>query len=128
MGACGCGDFNPLDSFKVDDKVMATEIYSGCEYCDTGVIFSLYLYTPEAARNWHLLPEEEMKADDTPDGATRHYPLVGPEDLFESFKTVFDREYVEGEDGYESPLDFVKEFSLEILQGAFERRLEMKEK
>ena len=127
MGVCGCGSFNPRDSFKVGDKVMATEIYPGCDYCDTGVVFSLYLFTPEEAENWCLHPQEELKTEECY-GDPRNYPLVGPEDLFESFKEVFDRNYVEGEDGFESPLDFVKEFSLEILQGAFCRRLQMKEK
>ena len=128
MGECGCGNFNPQDSFKVGDKVMATEVYYGCDYCNTGICLSLYLFTPEAAERWSLLPIEEMKDDGNLVGGVRHYPLVGPEDLFESFKEMFDRNYIEGEDGFESPLDFVKEFSLEILQGAFRRRLQMKEK
>jgi len=59
MGECGCGETRPYKIVEIGGNVMVIEIYRGCEYCDTGLIVSLHLHTPESAAEFDFVPEEK---------------------------------------------------------------------
>lgn len=87
MGQCGCGDLSPRDVFKIGQKVMAVEVYKGCDDCDTGVVLTLNLFNPSNAKECDLKPKKEFKTDKYGYNSV-HYPLLGKSDLIEAAREL----------------------------------------
>lgn len=113
MGECGCGETRPYKIVEIGDNVMVIEIYRGCEYCDTGLIVSLHLHTPESAAEFDFVPEEKFEPGEY--GTTLDFPLLGGEDLAEAARQMKADEYFGG-NGYDSMTDWLDDYGLELLQ------------
>jgi len=115
MGQCGCGDFSPEEVVKFGNHILAIEIYPGCDDCETGLISTLHVFTPEYAADWRLEPEKEFKPDQYGQ-AQIDIPLMGKEDLIEALNKI--REEVDPEE-YDNFEDFLQDYGLRLLQEAF---------
>ena len=81
MCECGCGEMDPWKVVRVGKNVLVIDKYQGCGYCDTGLVVSLHIFTPEEAETHGLAePERELAPDEHGYGVL-HVPVVGPEDL-----------------------------------------------
>lgn len=121
MGECGCGEFQPYESFKIGDSILSLEIYKGCEYCNTGLMVTLNAFTPEEAENWQL--EDVKEIDPKEKGWLQHdFPLLGKEDLLAALEEI-QKEIDVSE--YGSFEDFLKDYGLELIQKGVRNRLKI---
>jgi hypothetical protein len=120
MGECGCGETRPYKIVEIGGNVMVVEIYRGCEYCDTGLIVSLHLHTPESATDFDFVPEEKFEPGEY--GTRLDFPLLSGEDLAEAARQMKADEYFGG-NGYDSMTDWLDDYGLELLQRAVRLRL-----
>lgn len=119
MGQCGCGELQPRDVLKVGGKVMAVEVYKGCEICDTGVMLTLNLFNPSRAKEHDLKPRREFKTDKHGFGFV-DYPLLGKDDLIEAVKEL--EKAGEVIDNYDNLVDWFRDNGLFMLQKAISIR------
>ncbi|MGA2160091.1 MAG: hypothetical protein ABSG90_12875 [Dehalococcoidia bacterium] len=119
MGECGCGEMIPHKVFKIGNRILAVEIYRGCQDCCTGITVTLNLFTKKEWKTWDIEPDAEFKVDEH-GYAQIAFPIIEQEDLVavaksEEYQNIFD-----GENGYENLEDFFHDEGLRILQEAVE--------
>ena len=71
MGACGCGDYQPMFRVPGPDGIMyALEVYAGCEYCSTGPGVMIHRHGETGRRDWDVdqLPELPFHDLGAPEG------------------------------------------------------------
>lgn len=71
MGACGCGDYQPMFQFPGPDGVVyALEFYTGCEDCGEGPGVVIHRHGAEGRRTWGVddLPELPFHDLGAPEG------------------------------------------------------------
>lgn len=71
MGACGCGDYQPMFRFPgPDGTVYALEVYAGCGDCATGPGVMIHRHGEEGRRDWDVdhLPELPFHDLGAPEG------------------------------------------------------------
>jgi hypothetical protein len=121
MGECGCGSTVPHKILKVGKSVMYVELYRGCDYCDTGIMVTVGMVTPDVAEMNGWKPDEIFEAGK--DGWSQFdFPIISPEDLIDAVKKMKCNDAV-GEGGYDSLTDWLQDSGLELLQTAVRLRV-----
>ena len=115
MGECGCGETRPHKVVDLGDSVMVVEIYTGCRYCETGVMVTLHKLTYEEAKKWDWEPNTRFERDDL--GISQlNFPIISQEDLISAAKQM----------GFQDGDQLLEDFSesgLELLQRAVWHRI-----
>jgi len=119
MGECGCGAFSARKIVRVGNRILAVEIYPGCDYCCTGVVVTLHVFTLKDAKAFSLETAEPFEPDEY-GHAQIDIPLIGPDDLLHAAKEIGE---TVGPDGYKNLIDYLSDNSLRLLQiGIHHRR------
>ncbi len=87
MGACGCGELQPLARLKADkNKWYLLEVYPGCTYCGTswGVGVTLIKENRDFDEEWGSVPIIELNKNLDQWG----FPILDTEILKQEFKDV----------------------------------------
>ena len=113
MGECGCGEMTNYDAYKIGDYILAIEKYLGCEYCHTGLMVSLHLFTEENADIFFIETDKEFKTDKF-GYAQLNFPIIGPEELVKAVRQI----KLGGVDlsQYEDLEDIFEDVGLELLR------------
>lgn len=122
MCECGCNNLSINKALKVGENILIVEIYPGCTDCGSGIVFSLYLFTPDEAENYGVdLDEIEEFLPDRFGFSQQDFPLVGQEDLVEAVDLLEDGDPIES--GYCSTFkECLSEIGLELLQKGIDIR------
>ncbi len=60
MGECGCGTWDDLRQVvRSGNRILVTEVYHGCEYCNTGVAVSVHAISQADADAFMLEPSDD---------------------------------------------------------------------
>ena len=60
MGECGCGTWDDLRQVvRSGKRILVTEVYPGCEYCNTGVAVSVHAISQAEADAFMLEPSDD---------------------------------------------------------------------
>ena len=82
MGECGCSEIQQVAGlFRVRDFCMVVEIYTGCEYCQTGLAVGLYAFTEDEARELFFEETDKEFSPSTVETAVKNIPIVDQSDL-----------------------------------------------
>lgn len=123
MGQCGCGDFTYNKAHKVGGKILAQQIYYGCQYCDTPAGVVLHLMSPKEAKNWGVTPEGHFPMDtDSKDYGMLCIPVIHPTQLVEAARHP-EFESMCGEidlSEYDSLAELLQDIGLPLLQVAMD--------
>lgn len=87
MGECGCSEMTNYEAYKIGDYILAVESYLGCEYCHTGLMISLHLFTEENAKDFLIETDREFKPDKY-GHAQLDFPIIGSNELIKAVKQV----------------------------------------
>lgn len=121
MGECGCGEMTPDWVVQIGDKVMAIEVYPGCQDCGTGLMVALNLFTPERSKDFLLEPTEKFDVDEYGYG-NYSIPVIGSEDLVEVVRDM--EKNGDPLTDYDCLSDWLEDNALEILQKAQSIRMQ----
>ena len=112
MGTCGCNEIQNARGFKVGDKILAVEVYPGCELCNTGIAVMLYLFTPEEAEDYLIAVDDNAFEPDRWGNIMVTIPLIEPDDLPEALSGLPPMEH------YGNIQDWLSDNGRELLQNA----------
>ena len=87
MGECGCGEMTNYEAYKIGDYILAVEQYLGCEYCHTGLMITLHLFTQEEAKEYLIETNKEFKPDEY-GHAQLDFPIIGSNELIKAAKQM----------------------------------------
>lgn len=87
MCECGCNELVPLHIFQVGEYVMVVELYKGCGDCDTGIMFTINLFTEADAKELDFVPEDELFPDEF-GYCQRNFPILERRDLIDAFNKM----------------------------------------
>lgn len=113
MGVCGCGELSPEKVYRVGDQFLVVELYRGCSDCGTGLMVSLHLMTPEAAKQYDIEPNDAFPPDKY-GWSQVNIPIVGREDLVEAAEVIEENGSLTVE--YDSLADLLRDEGLDLLQ------------
>jgi hypothetical protein len=120
MGECGCGDFQPHKSLKVDESILSVELYDGCQDCETGLMVTLYRFTPDEARDWGITEDDLAQFDDI---GMFNIPLMDADDLVEAYNALEAEGDTEPVEEYANLGDWLSDNGLRLLQEALWNRI-----
>lgn len=126
MGECGCGGTVPHKILKIGKDVMYVEIYRGCDYCETGIMVTVGIVTPEIAEMNGWEPGETFEAGKD-DWNQFDFPIISKDDLIDAVKQMKDDDAI-GENGYDNLTDWLQDRGLDLLQTAVRIRVAKTEK
>lgn len=127
MGECGCGALYDDRGFILPEgKVLSHGLYRGCDDCYQGIGITLHFWDSSEVEFLAGVELQKPKFDKYGGNEGQGYEinLFEVEDLIEAAKELWSGASIgDGEDDYETLMDWLHDWGLEFIQKALDRNM-----